>query len=94
MADVELATGRPPPGFARVVYLVAKLVFTRGANRLRAGLRRRPRTPDARRTGTARKAPLGRAGLAPQRQLLRMCRGEGVNDDVARLWASSGPELG
>lgn len=34
------------------------------------------------------------AGLAPQRQLLRMCRGEGVNDDVARLWASSGPELG
>jgi len=64
MADVELATGRPPPGFARVVYLVAKLVFTRGANRLRAGLRRRPPTPDARRTGTARKAPLGRAGLA------------------------------
>jgi GNAT superfamily N-acetyltransferase len=34
------------------------------------------------------------AGLAPQRQLLRMCRGEAVNDDVARLWASSGPELG
>ena len=34
------------------------------------------------------------AGLAPQRQLLRMCRGEGVTDDVARLWASSGPELG
>ncbi len=34
------------------------------------------------------------AGLAPQRQLLRMCRGEGVNDDVAKLWASSGPELG
>jgi GNAT superfamily N-acetyltransferase len=34
------------------------------------------------------------AGLVPQRQLLRMCRGEVVNDDVARLWASSGPELG
>jgi GNAT superfamily N-acetyltransferase len=34
------------------------------------------------------------AGLAPQRQLLRMCRGAAVNDDVARLWASSGPELG
>ncbi len=34
------------------------------------------------------------AGLAPQRQLLRMCRGEAVTEDVARLWASSGPELG
>lgn len=34
------------------------------------------------------------AGLLPQRQLLRMCRGKAVNDDVARLWASSGPELG
>jgi GNAT superfamily N-acetyltransferase len=34
------------------------------------------------------------AGLAPQRQLTRMCRGENVNDDVAKLWASSGPELG
>ena len=34
------------------------------------------------------------SGLAPQRQLLRMCRGEGVNDDVPKLWASSGPELG
>jgi GNAT superfamily N-acetyltransferase len=34
------------------------------------------------------------SGLAPQRTFLRMCRGESVNDDVARLWASSGPELG
>ena len=34
------------------------------------------------------------AGLTPQRQLTRMCRGENVNDDVAKLWASSGPELG
>lgn len=34
------------------------------------------------------------AGLAPQRQLLRMCRGENVNDDATKLWASSGPELG
>lgn len=34
------------------------------------------------------------AGLAPQRQLLRMCRGESLNDDVTKLWASSGPELG
>ncbi|MBC7856748.1 MAG: GNAT family N-acetyltransferase [Pirellulaceae bacterium] len=34
------------------------------------------------------------AGLSAQRQLLRMCRGEAVNDDDARLWASSGPELG
>lgn len=35
-----------------------------------------------------------RSGLSPQRQLLRMCRGEAVIDDVAKLWASSGPELG
>lgn len=34
------------------------------------------------------------AGLARQRQLTRMCRGENVNDDAAKLWASSGPELG
>lgn len=34
------------------------------------------------------------AGLAPQRKLLRMCRGEEVNDDIQQLWASSGPELG
>lgn len=34
------------------------------------------------------------AGLAPQRQFLRMCRGDLVNDEVVRLWASSGPELG
>lgn len=34
------------------------------------------------------------AGLVLQRQLTRMCRGEQVNDEVAKLWASSGPELG
>ncbi|MFN0018856.1 MAG: GNAT family N-acetyltransferase [Pirellulaceae bacterium] len=34
------------------------------------------------------------AGLTPQRQLTRMCRGDKVNDDVPKLWASSGPELG
>jgi GNAT superfamily N-acetyltransferase len=34
------------------------------------------------------------AGLSPQRQFLRMCRGEAVSDDVAKLWASSGPEFG
>lgn len=34
------------------------------------------------------------AGLNVQRSFLRMCRGIEVNDDVARLWASSGPELG
>jgi hypothetical protein len=34
------------------------------------------------------------AGLQRQRRLLRMCRGEIVNDDTNRLWASSGPELG
>jgi hypothetical protein len=33
-------------------------------------------------------------GLTPQRTLLRMCRGSQVVDDCARLWASSGPELG
>ena len=34
------------------------------------------------------------AGLLPQRQLQRRCRGEAVYDDVSKLWASSGPELG
>lgn len=33
-------------------------------------------------------------GLRPQRELLRMCRGVHVVEDVLRLWASSGPELG
>ena len=33
-------------------------------------------------------------GLVPKRQFFRMCRGEPVNDDVKRLWASSGPEMG
>jgi GNAT superfamily N-acetyltransferase len=34
------------------------------------------------------------AGLAVQRTLSRMCRGAKVCEDAARLWASSGPELG
>lgn len=34
------------------------------------------------------------AGLTVQRPLVRMTRGPRVNEDVARLWASSGPELG
>jgi GNAT superfamily N-acetyltransferase len=34
------------------------------------------------------------AGLAPQRSLLRMCRGAIVDDDHNLLWSSSGPELG
>lgn len=34
------------------------------------------------------------AGLAPQRSLLRMCRGPTFIDDRSLLWASSGPELG
>jgi len=33
-------------------------------------------------------------GLQPQRRFLRMCRGTAINDDLQRLWASSGPELG
>jgi GNAT superfamily N-acetyltransferase len=33
-------------------------------------------------------------GLSIQRQLLRMCRGETINDQRRRIWASSGPELG
>jgi hypothetical protein len=33
-------------------------------------------------------------GLTVQRQLVRMTRGPSVNEDVSRLWASSGPELG
>lgn len=33
-------------------------------------------------------------GLTVQRTLVRMCRGQPVNDDAARLIASSGPELG
>jgi ribosomal protein S18 acetylase RimI-like enzyme len=33
-------------------------------------------------------------GLVAQRELLRMCRGPAVEEDVERLWASSGPEKG
>ena len=33
-------------------------------------------------------------GLIPRRQLLRMCRGEPVREQVEWLWASSGPEKG
>lgn len=33
-------------------------------------------------------------GLTIQRQLLRMCRGPAVVEDVSRLWASFGPEKG
>lgn len=33
-------------------------------------------------------------GVEAQRTLTRMCRGVEVRDDVTRLWASSGPELG
>jgi hypothetical protein len=35
-----------------------------------------------------------RMSLVPARQLCRMCRGREVSDDLLRLWASSGPELG
>src|SRR5262249_5886892 len=35
-----------------------------------------------------------RNGLFEQRQLLRMCRGEKVEECVSQLWASSGPEKG
>lgn len=34
------------------------------------------------------------SGLQSQRRLLRMCRGAVVIEDLSRLWASSGPELG
>jgi membrane protease YdiL (CAAX protease family) len=61
-SGVESIPARPPR-LGRVIYLVAKLVCTRAANRLRAGLRRKRTTDDGRRRGTARKAPLGRAGL-------------------------------
>jgi len=33
-------------------------------------------------------------GLTQQRRFTRMCRGRLVNDDVSRLWLSSGPEKG
>ncbi|MEX2026582.1 MAG: GNAT family N-acetyltransferase [Pirellulaceae bacterium] len=40
-------------------------------------------------------ASLARAqGLMSQRDLLRMCRGEKLDERVEHLWASSGPELG
>lgn len=35
-----------------------------------------------------------RYGLREQRQLLRMCRGDDVRENVQQLWASSGPEKG
>jgi GNAT superfamily N-acetyltransferase len=34
------------------------------------------------------------AGLAEQRRLVRMCRGERVRDDALSYWATSGPEKG
>ena len=34
------------------------------------------------------------SGLTIQRRFTRMCRGERVDDNVAALWASSGPEKG
>jgi ribosomal protein S18 acetylase RimI-like enzyme len=34
------------------------------------------------------------AGLEEQRRLTRMCRGVEIREEVPRLWASSGPELG
>jgi GNAT superfamily N-acetyltransferase len=33
-------------------------------------------------------------GLSVQRTFVRMCRGDRMSDDLARLWTSSGPELG
>jgi GNAT superfamily N-acetyltransferase len=33
-------------------------------------------------------------GLREQRQLLRMCRGEELRENIQQLWASSGPEKG
>jgi hypothetical protein len=33
-------------------------------------------------------------GLTAQRQFTRMCRGPRVREDVHRIWASSGPEMG
>jgi GNAT superfamily N-acetyltransferase len=33
-------------------------------------------------------------GLSTQRRLLRMCRGRALDERVADLWASSGPEMG
>ena len=35
-----------------------------------------------------------RHGLREQRQLLRMCRGEIVEESITQMWASSGPEKG
>jgi GNAT superfamily N-acetyltransferase len=35
-----------------------------------------------------------RMGLTEQRQLLRMCRGPDVRENLDRLWTSSGPEKG
>ena len=32
--------------------------------------------------------------LAVQRELVRMCRGERIDEQIAGIWASSGPELG
>ena len=33
-------------------------------------------------------------GFSPQRELLRMCRGTPVIEDIQQLWSSSGPEKG
>jgi ribosomal protein S18 acetylase RimI-like enzyme len=44
--------------------------------------------------GSAAAAWVRQRGLCEQRQLLRMCRGEVVEECVPQLWASSGPEKG
>jgi predicted N-acetyltransferase YhbS len=36
----------------------------------------------------------GASGLAPGREFWRMTRGEPIAEDLARLWTSSGPEMG
>jgi hypothetical protein len=33
-------------------------------------------------------------GLVARRHFVRMCRGNSIREDIDRLWASSGPELG
>jgi hypothetical protein len=56
--------------------------------------RGRPVIVDVPVENAAAREVVGAAGLVPRRELLRMVRGDRVDDDPAMIWASSGPEMG
>jgi GNAT superfamily N-acetyltransferase len=59
-----------------------------------ARYRGRPVIVDVPAGNEAARGIVAAAGLVPRRELLRMVRGDRVEDHPAMIWASSGPELG